>query len=286
MDAPTSTSWEDLIMQAKDVKKWGKAVREIKDTICIMMTKGAKKRKRKPKGARKGVEATSATDEDDTRKLKTIRGKKEGGEDQEDEEWDGDKSKNMRRTQKQRRPIRCNDGFKMWVQASRVHFCSPRDDAGPYSEVEVTNPNEWETLLLPYTHTMATCGKALAIYANVPTRVILAVIEKHDGLAHDSGNLPPMDEVDEDGFQWAAAAAMPSDLEDTVGESAEDSEAAARAVGSPSSTVHLGAPPPRPPPTHSTVRRMGALTPSQPLREAMLSPIAKTHEEDEDFIDF
>ena len=95
-----------------------------------------------------------------------------------------------------------------------------------------------------------------------------------------------MDEVDEDGFQWAAAAAMPSDLEDTVGESAEDSEAAARAVGSPSSTVHLGAPPPRPPPTHSTVRRLGALTPSQPLREAMLSPIAKTHEEDEDFIDF
>ena len=49
--------------------------------------------------------------------------------------------------------------------------------------------------------------------------------------------------------------------------------------------MHLEAPPPRPPPTQST-GRLGALTPSQPLREAMLSPITKTHEDEEDFIDF
>ena len=78
MDAPTSKSWEDLIMQAKDVKKWRRAVRRIKDTICIMMTKGAKTRKRKLKEASKGAEATSESGDDDKRKHKTKRGKEEG----------------------------------------------------------------------------------------------------------------------------------------------------------------------------------------------------------------
>ena len=108
-------------------------------------------------------------------------------------------------------------------------------------------------LLLPYTHTMTTCCKESTIYVNVPTRLIFTVIEKHDDLAHDSDNLPSIEEVDEDGYQWAAAVAMPSDLEDTVGESVEDGEVTEHEVtfGSQSSTVHLGAPPPRPAPGHT-----------------------------------
>ena len=56
MDAPTSTSWEDLIMQAKDVKKWGKPVREIKDTIYNMHNddERSKKEKVQAEGSKKG----------------------------------------------------------------------------------------------------------------------------------------------------------------------------------------------------------------------------------------
>ena len=103
------------------------------------------------------------------------------------------------------------------------------------------------------------------------------MIKKHGGLTYDSGKLPPMIEVDEEGYQWAAAAEMPSDL-------SEDSEDTAREErhGSPSSMVQLGAPPPRPPPI-PPVDHPGALTPPLSLQEAVLSPIAKNQDNDEDF---
>ena len=45
--------------------------------------------------------------------------------------------------------IRCYNGFKMIVQASREHYCLPRGDQVPYSAVEVGYPNRLEALLLP-----------------------------------------------------------------------------------------------------------------------------------------
>ena len=276
MDAPISTSWEDLIKQAEDVKQWRKAVRGIKDTICIKMSKGAKKRKHKMKKSKASADEMDRPGGDDEGKTPPKRGDKEESGDEDEDGWDRSKSKRVK-WQKERKPIRCKDGFKMLVQASREHFCSPRGDTGPYHGVEVTYPNEREALLLPYTHTQETWGTAPAIYANVPARVINAVIKKHGGLTYDSGKLPPMIEVDEEGYQWAAAAEMPSDL-------SEDSEDTAREErhGSPSSMIQLGAPPPRPPPI-PPADHPGALTPPQSLQEAVLSPIAKNQENDEDF---
>ena len=95
----------------------------------------------------------------------------------------------------------------MLVKVSRVHLCSPRDDNGPYTGVEVTQPNEFafEDLLLAYTdsHTPPMiCGYVPTRYVNVPTQVIQTVIhQKHAEMTYDSGKLPPMTEaeVDEDG---------------------------------------------------------------------------------------
>ena len=210
-------------------------------------------------------------------------GKKEDDDDDSwGEEWRGFKPKRARR--QLRKQIRCNDGFRMSVQASREHFCSPRNDVGPYDGVEVAYPSEWEDLLLPYTdnntdRTPAICGAAPTLYVNVPPQVIHAVIQKHAGLASDSGQLPPMEEYDEDGYLWAAAAEVSSDY----------SEPEAEAYGSPSSAVHLGAPPPTPPPlpyrtptTETTsaavaaaATRVGALTPPLSLTDAGLSPIER-----------
>ena len=128
----------------------------------------------------------------------------------------------------------------MSVQASRDHFCSPRNDTGPYDGVEVGYPNQWEDLLLPFTdnntdRTPVVCGMPPELYVNVPQHVISAIIRKHAGMRYDSDQLPPMVDVDEEGSLWAAAAEPPSDTE----ESEEREE-----YGSPSSAVHLGAPPP------------------------------------------
>ena len=75
----------------------------------------------------------------------------------------------------------------MSVQASREHFCSPRDDYGPHNGVEVGYPSEWEDLLLPFTdnntdHTPVICGMAPTLYVNVPPSTIRAVIQKHGGM--------------------------------------------------------------------------------------------------------
>jgi len=34
-------------------------------------------------------------------------------------------------------PVECEDGTTLSVQASYMHYCTPRDNTGPYSEVEV-----------------------------------------------------------------------------------------------------------------------------------------------------
>ena len=35
------------------------------------------------------------------------------------------------------KPIECKDGVTLSVQASENHYCEPRDNKGPYTEVEV-----------------------------------------------------------------------------------------------------------------------------------------------------
>ena len=71
--------------------------------------------------------------------------------DRDEDGWeDGWKPKNAGPRKPIRGAIRCHDGFVMSVQASRDHYCTPRDDAGPHSAVEVGWPNRLEELLLPH----------------------------------------------------------------------------------------------------------------------------------------
>ena len=156
---------------------------------------------------------------------------------------------------------------------------------GPHDGVEVGFPSEWEDLLLPCTdnnsdRTPAICGAVPSLYVNVSPHVVRVVIQKHGGQRQDSDRLPPMVEFDEDGYLWAAAAEPPSYL---------DEESEPEGYGSPASTVHLGAPPPLPPPLpqqHGTPtpgagaataagQRVGELTPPLTLTDAGLSPIER-----------
>lgn len=42
--------------------------------------------------------------------------------------------------------VTCADGTKLSVQASRGHYCIPRDDRGPYTHVEVMGDGPWHWL--------------------------------------------------------------------------------------------------------------------------------------------
>lgn len=76
--------------------------------------------------------------------------------------------------------IECADGFKMSVQASRTHYCTPRTDTGPWSHVEVGFPTEREELLMEYVEDAD--RPTSTVYGYVPVEVIVAVIDKHGGL--------------------------------------------------------------------------------------------------------
>ena len=97
MDAPASRSWEDLVKQAEDEKKWRKAVREIKDTICMTMAKGGKKKK--PKIGKEGAGAEAATTPSREVGAETKKEEEEerdigsGSDDEEWEKWGLDKRK-------------------------------------------------------------------------------------------------------------------------------------------------------------------------------------------------
>lgn len=108
--------------------------------------------------------------------------------------------------------ITCTDGFTMSVQASSGSYCAPRDNRGPYFEVEIGYPSKKEELIWDYMegpswyyedengdyqeytdeeYEEAKVRKCTdTVYPFVPVSVVRAVIKKHGGIA--SGTLPPL----------------------------------------------------------------------------------------------
>lgn len=78
----------------------------------------------------------------------------------------------------------CKDGFEMSVQASNVHYCSPRiDNADYYSEVEVGFPTTVEAELIYYAEDSRHLLKT--VYSYVPVELVEKIINKHGGIADD-----------------------------------------------------------------------------------------------------
>jgi hypothetical protein len=80
-------------------------------------------------------------------------------------------------------PVVCKDGFHMSVQASRTHYCYPKEDRprGDYTAWEVGFPSRREELLMPYIEGDEDEATG-TVYGRVPTEVVDAVIAKHGGL--------------------------------------------------------------------------------------------------------
>jgi hypothetical protein len=82
---------------------------------------------------------------------------------------------------KQISPIICADGFKVSVQASSMHYCSPKDNLGPYTTVELGYPSTEEELFMPYCKEPN--SPTQTVYACVPLKLVTQAILKHGGLA-------------------------------------------------------------------------------------------------------
>jgi hypothetical protein len=78
--------------------------------------------------------------------------------------------------------IICKDGFKMSVQGSQTHYCTPRSmiPFGMYISLEVGFPSVWEPLLMEYAEEPE--NPTRTVYGWVPTHIINAIIVKHGGI--------------------------------------------------------------------------------------------------------
>ena len=78
--------------------------------------------------------------------------------------------------------LKCADGFTMSVQASEIHYCSPRESGlNHYDSVEVGFPSQREESLMEY----ADDPENPIVYGWVPVEVVDAIINAHGGLKKD-----------------------------------------------------------------------------------------------------
>lgn len=76
--------------------------------------------------------------------------------------------------------IICNDGFKMSVQGSEFHYCSPRSLQKYYFSMEIGFPSQKEDLIMSYAEQPE--NPTETVYGWVPCEVIDEVILKHGGI--------------------------------------------------------------------------------------------------------
>lgn len=75
--------------------------------------------------------------------------------------------------------IKCRDGFSMSCQAGYGLYCSPRDNIGDWSKIEVGFPSEEEALLMEYAEEPNKPTET--VYGYTPVSVVAQVIDKHGG---------------------------------------------------------------------------------------------------------
>ncbi len=80
----------------------------------------------------------------------------------------------------QLQPIECADGLKMSVQASETHYCMPRDNRGPWYQVEIGFPSRKVDEIMEWAEEP---GKPTGtVYCYVPLSAVVDAIVAAGGL--------------------------------------------------------------------------------------------------------
>ena len=88
---------------------------------------------------------------------------------------------------KQYRRVYCQVGYSVSIQAGKHKYSCPRDDYGPYIEVELGFPSSADPMLDGYAETFN--DPTDTVYPYVPVGIVRDLIIKHGGAT--SGEVPP-----------------------------------------------------------------------------------------------
>lgn len=81
--------------------------------------------------------------------------------------------------------VTCKDGYEISIQASRLHYCNPRENfLEEYESVELGYPNRYDELIDEYAEDFDDDGKACTntVFGFVPIEIVEKLIEKHGGI--------------------------------------------------------------------------------------------------------
>jgi hypothetical protein len=86
--------------------------------------------------------------------------------------------------QKNREQVVCADGFKVSIQASEFHYCSPKVSGifVIYTSVELADPNEEEELIAKWQESPKSERPTYDVYPYVPAEIVSMMIAKHGGM--------------------------------------------------------------------------------------------------------
>lgn len=83
--------------------------------------------------------------------------------------------------EKPRKHAECADGFKVSIQASEFHYCTPRiNGAEKYESVELGFPNQADDLIMIYAEDPE--DPTETVYGFVPIDIVNQLVEKHGGI--------------------------------------------------------------------------------------------------------
>lgn len=80
--------------------------------------------------------------------------------------------------------ITCKDGFSLSAQANYGAYCSPRENMGPWYEVEVGFPSAEPELIMSYAEEPD--KPTDTVYGYVPIELVEQLIELHGGIVTDA----------------------------------------------------------------------------------------------------
>ena len=86
--------------------------------------------------------------------------------------------------------IECSDGTSLSVQASEAHYCTPRNNYGPYTHVEVgfptaAPPDSWSEY---FDGDWETDDHTQSVYGYIPVELVIDYIAAHGGEKPNASN--------------------------------------------------------------------------------------------------
>lgn len=80
-----------------------------------------------------------------------------------------------------RKRAKCADGFSVSIQASRYHYCEPRQTfSDKFESLELGYPSKKDKLIMPYAELPERPKRT--VYCYVPWDVVKKLVKKHGGI--------------------------------------------------------------------------------------------------------